>query len=254
MLEKIINTLIHPSRVVVYFADNMKKTFFFVFCFYLILVGFLALVAFNSTYYSITSANRIAYLLTTNDIKDVTLSDSKLTGEAFSIKKDDVYIGFLEDTHKSTDLSINFYENNVSIYYLEYHIGSYSYNDYDIKFNTTNIKNNILEDKINFRDFIYELISNLNTFLRIENFTTYVVKITAISFLIYSFVILYSYFINKTIDLNVRYNLGFFTLPIFYVVMFFSLSFNLSILEYLAYLLPFIYARMIYTRIYKIKK
>ena len=81
-------------------------------------------------------------------------------------------------------------------------------------------------------------------FLRINNIASNFGMICAYSVVIFLLGLLFSYFANPDIRMNVRVKLVLYTLPSFYVVMCCAFLYNLSWLQYVAFILPFIYSKI----------
>lgn len=256
MFHRIIDCMVHPSRIVLGFKDKIWKPIVIALGFFLVLLGIIIIITCNSDFFDRSISNQVTAVLVNSDTEfNVELSNHTLSGRSSKVETDDITIGFLSsDLKYNNGLVFDFKEDLVNVYYGRSSLGSYKYENFNGTFKVNNVINGVISDKANFQDLIYSSLDSLNSILRINNIGSSFGMICAYSVSIILLGLLFSYFVNPDIKMNVRIKLVLYTLPSFYFMMSFAFLFNLSWLQYVAFILPFIYSKIAFSHIVRVKK
>lgn len=256
MFERIVNSLVHPSKIALCFKDKVWQPISLVLGFFMLLLFVEGMIAINSTYFDRTLCNQVMSVVANiEDESNLIYKDNKLKGDPIKSENSDISIGFLVDDLKyNNGLMFNFFEDRVDVFYQRESIGSYSFSKFDGEFSIKNIQDGVVKDKVIFSDLIYSSLEYLNNSLRINTFISTLGILSLYTIGIFLLLILYSYFINPGIKMNVRWKLCCYNLPIFYVLLFFSEAFNFYYLQFVALLMPFIYCRITFRHIIRVGK
>ncbi len=256
MFQRIVDCIVHPSRIVLGFKDKIWKPIMVALGFLLALMGIITVITFNSDFFDRSITNQVVAVLSNSDTEfDVQLSNHTLSGSVSKVETDDITIGFLcSDLKYNNGFVFDFKEDLVNVYYGYSSLGSYKYENFNSSFSVSNVQRGVISDKIVFQDLVYASLNSLNTILRLNNIASSLGMIFSYTLVIVLLGLLFSYFVNPDIKMNVRIKLVIYTLPIFYIAMSFAFLFNLSWLQYLAFVLPFIYSKIAFSHIVRIKK
>lgn len=256
MFEKIVNSLVHPSRIVLSFRDRVWQPISVVLGFFILLLFVEGMIALNSTYFDRGLCNQVMTVVTTiEDESNLIYKDNKLSGNPVKIENSDISVGFLvEDLKYNNGLMFNFYEDKVDVFYQREAIGSFSYSEFDGEFSVKNIQDGVVADRVIFSDLIYASLEYLNNSLRLNTFMSTLGLLSLYTIGLLGLLILYSFLVNPGIKMNVRWKLCCYTLPIFYVLLFFSEAFNLYYLQFVALFMPFVYCKIAFNHIVRVRK
>ncbi len=256
MFNKIVNSLVHPSRIALCFRDKVWQPISIVLGFFIALIFVEGMIALNSTYFNRNLCNQVTTVVSSIDSNsNLIYKNNKLIGDSLKIEESDISIGFLVDDLKYNDgLMFNFHEDRVDVYYKKESIGSYNFSNFNGEFSIINIINGNIADKAVFSDLIYSSLEYLNNNLRMNSFISSFGILSLYTIGLFVLLILYSFLVNPGIKMDARWRLCAYTLPIFYVFLFFSEAFNLYYLQFVALLMPFIYCKMAFSHIIRIRK
>lgn len=256
MFHRIIDCIVHPSRIVLGFKDKVWKPIVVALGFLLVLMGIIVVITCNSDFFDRSISNKVIAVLINSDTEfNVELSNNKLSGKSSKAVTDNITVGFLSsDLEFNNGLLFDFKENSVNVYYGRSFLGGYNYENFNGSFNVESVINGAIADRADFSDLIYSSLDSFNSVLRINNIASNFGMICAYSVVIFLLGLLFSYFANPDIRMNVRVKLVLYTLPSFYVVMCCAFLYNLSWLQYVAFILPFIYSKIAFSHIIRIKK
>ena len=170
MFERIVNSLVHPSRIALCFKDKVWQPISLVLGFFMLLLFVEGMIAINSTYFDRTLCNQVMSVVANiEDESNLIYKDNKLTGDPIKSENSDISIGFLVDDLKyNNGLMFNFFEDRVDVFYQRESIGSYSFSKFDGEFSIKNIQDGVVKDKVIFSDLIYSSLEYLNNILNVN--------------------------------------------------------------------------------------
>ncbi len=260
-MQRLKNIICHPSRIGLYHKDSPLMIILYLFLFLSFMVGMLALKTFNTDYFDYSDAEYVISLVE-SDKKEITTKyeNGKLTGDMLTVKDEGIELYFLTGMtiNKITNsgMIVLLEEDNAKVYYKYSYMGTIEYKNLDsnMKFSINGIRSFNSDDIYNFRAFLYITFTSINTSYAKNVFITNIVRILEY-YLIFAILVLmvFSYFINPGIRLDVRAKLGIYDSLIYFIIMFLSFAFEAQFLQYVALIIPIIYCNVTFSHIIRVK-
>ena len=250
----------HPSRIGLFHKDHPLVILLFFLLFSSILLGTIALKVFNTNYFS---NGDIDYVQSTVVKYDSTLNieykDYKITGESVLIKKSPLELRILPTESKvdNNGLIMLLGTESAEIYYSYIKIGSVKYSDIpnNYSFTLAGVKSGDSASTYNFRCFMDYMFTKSNTGYAVNVFVNETLNVLFYYFIFAIIAILvYSFFANSQISFGIRAKLVIYDSLIYFVIMFFTIAFDISFLQYVAIFLPAIFCNLTFTHIIKVRK
>ena len=256
-MEKIINIICHPSLIVLYFKDQIYKIILFILPFFIIVASLFALYDFNQKYYEYDFVSSISDLVKNNDEEmDLVITDNKLEGSTYVIKNNDVCLIFMKDAVASTDYDIMliFKEDRVTYYYqaaVKYEITYEKIGVNNLSF--ADIQDGSFSAKLKLNNIIDQSLAQANRLVQVYIYFSDIINLFfyyAASILIAMIV---ATFVNPSIEFKYRFRICLYDSIIFFIIMIFSVMFNVTWLRYVALAVPAIYSIISFKRIVRVR-
>ena len=256
-MQKLINLICHPSRIVLYFNDKVYKIIIWLLGFLIALFGIIAGLTFTDKQYDAYFSQSVTDVIVSKDSSNIVFKDSKLSGNAYQIKGNGIYIYFSKSdfAHNDYGLVMNFKEEAVDIYYRFFGKKTINYKDMNIKdFTFDDVKHNNNQARIYFEDLIGQSVDSINkeaSFMAFfDNVTNVLIMYTALTLI----AVVFSLFINPQVQFRHRIRICLYDSIIYLVMMMFTLMFQIAWLQYVAMVLPIFYCNISFRSIIVIKK
>lgn len=261
-MQKFKNILCHPSRIGLYHKDSPLIVIVYLFLFLCFLIGILAIKTYNTDYFDYSDSNYIVSVICANkNESNIEYKDHKLTGNSFIIADTNFECYFLANTDiknvKNSGLIFIMNEDNMDIYYSYKLLKNIKYSDIstDYSFSIANVRANKTNDLYSIKGFYDYSFKNINNSYATGVFFSNILSILQYYFIFSVLVLaLYSYFINPAIQFGVRAKLVIYDSLIYFIVMFLSVVFEASFLQYVALIFPLIYCSMTFAHILRVKR
>lgn len=261
-MQRLKNVICHPSRIGLYHKDNISIVLLYLFLFIAFLLGFLAIKAYNTTYFDNTDMDYIITLVENNK-KEVNTEykDHKLSGESLVVSSSSLECYFLPtidiNSVKTSEFVIFLKEDGYSMYYGYRLLSSGKYADIeaDYSFTIANVRANDSKSVFSFKGLLDYVFTKSNS-----GYATHVFLVNMLQIFQYYFIFsvlvmaVYSYFINPGIAMGKRSKLVIYDSLIYFIVMFFTIAFEFQYLQYAAIILPFIYCSFTFSHIIRVRK
>ena len=257
-MQKFINLICHPSRIVLYFNDKVYKIIIWLLGFIIALFGIIAGLVFTTKQYDAYFSQSVTDVIISKDADfDIAYKDSKLSGSAYAIKANGIYIYFCKSdfAHNDYGLVMNFKEEQVDIYYRLFSKKTLYYKDLNIKdFTFNDVKHNQNQARIYFEDLIQISVDSINNEASImaffDNASNALIMLGALVLIS----VVFSLFINPHVQFRHRIRICIYDSIIYLVMMMFTLMFQIAWLQYVALVLPIFYCNISFRSIVVIKK
>lgn len=256
-MQRIINLICHPSRIVLYFNDKIYKIIICLLSFIMAICAILAGYSFTTKTYDYYFVQSVIDVINSKDEANIKFSDSKLTGNAYQIKANGIFIYYLKSdfAHNDYGLVMNFKEESVDIYYRFFPKKTLNYNDCLVNdFTFSDIKYNKNQARINFESLMIQALDLINNEASIMTFADYASNILIMYGVVLLIATVFSFFINPQIQFRHRIRISIYDSIIYFVIMIFALMFQISWLQYVAMVLPIFYCNISFRSIVVIKK
>lgn len=267
MLDRIIISLCHPSKIGYFFKDKLYKVILYAFGFFLLYVLVCGLTSYSTTYFSSDvvdgSVDSLVSFETSTVVYDISYEKStkKLSTtstKAIVMETSDVIYCFFTDSVVKTDENSKkivyiFNENNAYVYYSNTKVGEVSYTD------LTDVDSFTIKDVVSgdsqargaFKDMIITLAYNSKFGVSTVMFVSSM--LTGLAYYLIALIVIFgmSYFVNFTIATNVRTKLCLYDSLIFLVLLSFYIGFSQNWIFYIAIIAPVIFVNFTFTHIIK---
>ncbi len=257
-MKKFINIICHPSNIVFYFNDKVYQIILWVLGFFAVLIGIIALYSFKEKPYDANFGADVAYTIAVKEeTVNIEYKDSKLTGSAYAIKANDIYIYFCKSDFYKKDfgLVMNFKENSVDIYYHLFPKKTINYDTLKIgDFTFSDVKYNNGYARINFEELIMSAVESINTEAKVTTFLNSTLHAIIMFFVVVGVSLVFAFFVNPQIKFVHRLRICIYDSLIYVVIMSFALMVGASFLQYVALILPLIYCNISFRKIVVIKR
>ena len=265
MLERIKTSLCHPRYIGLFFKDKLYKILLLVLLFFVVFTAFLVTKTMLTDQFGDSEAvavQKVIQYSTDDNGKTPSFkmafdsSTHKFSGDKMTFTADSVVVAFLQDSDivDKDSISINIKESSYSLYYGYFLLGKGDFTDSSLKsFDVAKVQAGDIENCINFRAF---LVTLFDKYQYVE--AGIIAAQAAISSLVYyAFVIILclvsAYFLNPGIEFKIRIKLVLYdTLPYFYWYLI-AILLNVSWIQYVALLVPFIYTSITFAHIKRIR-
>lgn len=267
MLDRIIISLCHPSKIGHYFKDKLYKVILYAFGFFLLYVFVCGLTCYSTTYFSPSvideSVDNIVLLETSTISVNISYSKDtkKLTTTSTTsllVEFDDVLYYFFTDsiertTSNSDKIIYVFNEDTAYVYYSNTKVGEVKYEnltDVD-SFTLKSLVSGNIDAKLAFKDMIIALANSSTFGISTVMFLNYM--LTGLSYYLVALIVIFvmSYFVNMTIATNVRVKLCLYDSLIFLVLLSFYIGFSQTWIFYIAVIAPVIFVNSTFMHIIK---
>ncbi len=257
MLNRIKDSLCHPSRLGLYYKDSLLKIIITIIIFGLAFVGLSLVMMMNTDYFDSSSAKSVSSdLISDKNESTIVFKDNAIVGDSYTYTGDDYIISFLDDEFKPKDdfISISFKANSINVYYHTELISIISYDEIKIKdFSISELKNGSMADRLALESLIKIALDSMEYTYALEVFLENMAMVIGMYLVLAVVCVVMAYFINPEINMSYRIRLALYDTIIYFVIMIFSLMFSLYWLQYVALLLPLIYVKITFSHIVKVK-
>ena len=262
-MQRLIDILCHPRRLGIYNKDKMYIPFIYFLSFFLTFMGVVLIINFNTEYYDVNTSSNIIQII---DISNEDIYGEYVDGKFdFNNKKndistDDIIIYFnYKNVEKSfntvSKTIINFESDKVCIYYGLSMEASYKYDKYEIdNFSLTGVCEGNIDDIVSFKDLLNNIFFDFNSEYQISTILPLFFQYFMQFLMVFAFMLIFSFFVNPGIRFNVRLKLLIYDSLIYIFVMMLAVMIQISWLEYIAYVLPIIFAGITFSHIIRINK
>ena len=262
-MQRLIDILCHPRRLGIYNKDKTYIPLIYLLSFFLLFMGIVMIINFNTEYYSADTSSGIIHVI---DISNEDVYGEYIDNEFHfnnkrnEIKTDDMIIYF---NHNDVDTSINtisktiinFKSENVVIYYGLSQKVSYKYSSYDIDdFSLTGVCEGDIKDIVAFKDLLNNIFFDFNSKYQVSTIAPLFMQYIMQFLMVFVFALIFSFFVNPGIKFQVRFKLLIYDSIIYLFVMMLAVMIQISWLEYIAYALPIIFAGITFSHIIRISK
>ena len=262
-MQRLIDILCHPRRIGIYNKDKIYIPFIYFLSFFLLFMGLVMIINFNTEYYSVETSGNIIYVIdvSNEDIYgDYHDGSFNFNNKKNDITTDDMIIYF---NHNNVDTSINtinktiinFESEKVSIYYGLSQKVSYKYDRYEIDdFTLEGVCEGNIEDIVSFKDLLNNIFFEFNSKYQVSTIAPLFFQYFMQFLMVFAFALIFSFFVNPGIKFNVRLKLLIYDSLIYLFIMMLAVMFQISWLEYIGYALPIIFAGITFSHIIRINK
>lgn len=256
MLGRIVNCLCHPTKLGLYHKDKIFLPIIFVLVSFLLYIGMIAAIMFTTSPFETNMADSYIPQIVYDNNSNIEYKEGKLSGNEYIIKGNDINLYFMKSDFRpvQNEIAINFTSEKAIVYYGGYEISSYVYTESQANdFSFADIIAGDFTDRIYFVELLNGVLSTTDVFFNALRYVEYISQ-TIMYFVILIIVItVLSLFINPGIKMNVRIKLNLYATVCHFVVLMFTVIFNIAWLEYVSYLLPAIYSFCCFTHIIRVK-
>ncbi len=257
-MRRIIDCLCHPSRIGLYYKNKIGVIIAHVVVAMLVFVSVFSVSYINYDYFDHSFSRGITSLIRSseNDL-NIKYNDGRLTGTGFSVAAGEYEIYFLDSSFikESEVLKVYFQEEKAEVYFGFRCIATYEYKNSTAKdFSFAEVKDYNIYDTIQFEGIVTGVFDTINTRYVVLDALEVLIGILTTYFIVLGIITLYSLFINPMISFKVRIKLCLYCSIVYFLAMFFTVCFMASWIQYLAFILPFMYTKRAFRRIVKVKK
>lgn len=265
MLERIKTSLCHPKYIGLFFKDKYYKVIALI----LIFLAFFSTAIITKSLLTDQFGNgqalsvekAIQFSVDTNGKKpELELSfdskEQKFVGKMMSFNDNGVVVSFLknEDIKSQNKVSINLHEDYYVIYYGYYKLGTGKYDNKELKsFDVKGVQSGNIDDCIKFRSFLIIIFDTVQvpealviSFQAIISNLVYYVFVVVLC-------LLSAYFLNPAIEFKIRMKLVLYDSLSYFYWFVLALLFNVSWLQYVALIVPFLYTNITFAHIRRIR-
>ena len=256
MYKKIKNIICHPSVIGLYVLDKFSHVFLFFFFCFVIVTSLFAIKDLNTKMFTIDVSNKISSsILADSKLLDTEFKEKKLNGIKSVIEFDDAIIiindsAYINETRK---LVLVFSKSEANGYFDGFHLGKLVYSENELKeFSIKNIKdidNPSFQERINLEVFVNKLLENCEMNYRSLFFWHDFFNMILVCLFAFGLSYLTASFINKMIVPKIRLKLCLYDTVSYFVMVLFSILFDLDWVNYLGILVCFIYTIVTFSHI-----
>lgn len=265
MLARIKTSLCHPRYIGLFFKDKFHRIILFVLFFFMLFSAGIITKCMLTDQFGYEQANAMQTIIqysTDSDGKKPTLnikfdsSTKKITGDSMNFNSDSAYIGFMPEkiTRYQNKLTVYFTEDTYYIFYGYYELGKGNYNNSDLRsFDVSKVQTGDIENCSNFKAFLVNIFDN------VQNQEALVIAFQSIisNFVYYILVLilclLNAYFLNPSIQFNVRMKLVLYDSVSYFYWYIIALLIGVTWIEYIALIVPFIFTSITFSHIKRIR-
>ena len=257
-MQKLMNLICHPTRIVLYFNDKAYKIIIWLLSFIILVGTILASFAFTTKAYDVDFGESLAkYMASKETVPNLKYEDGKMSGSEYSIKSNGIYIYFIKNdfAHNDYGLVMNFKEEQVDIYYRYFGKKTVYYKDINTKnFTFEDVKKDQNLARIYFSEFIFQAVDKINLEASFLTFVDNMINVLSMLGAVILISVVFSFLINPQIQFRHRIRICAYDSIIYLVMMIFTLMFQISWLQYVALVLPLFYCNRSFRSIVVIKK
>ncbi len=265
MLKRIKTSLSHPKYVGLFFKDKFHNVILLIILFFAVFSASIFTKCMLTDQFGIDQAIAVEQMIqySTDSLGNkpsVTIiydaDNKKFNGESMLFSSEDANISFLPTNVNVSQnkLCVSFFEDNYVIYYGLYKLGSYSYDNTDLKsFNISNVQKGDTSDCINFRNFLIYSFDKVQyqqaTLISVQS----IISTLVYYFILIVFCLIAAYLINPAIEFKIRLKLVLYDSLSYFYWYFIALLLSITWIEYIALLVPVIFTNITFAHIRRIK-
>ncbi|HIT50204.1 MAG TPA: hypothetical protein IAD46_04170 [Candidatus Pelethenecus faecipullorum] len=257
MLDRIRNCICHPKWIGNYFKDKIRYIVAVTFLFLGVYVAVLALRIYTTEPFSEGSVKELTSAVIRGKESDVRYDDTthRLTGSYCVYEGDDFQLIFLpeQDVRATLGIQILFLETEVRVYYAGMKAQSYRYDQTVVSsFSLADIQKNQSEDIYQFKILLGGVLDSTHLFFQTMVFLERLGMELGYFVILLICMFVFTYFLNPSIEGKIRIKLVFYDAMIFFFVELLSVLFAMSWLQYVALILPIVYANITFRHIVRV--
>ena len=255
-----MDVMVHPSRIATYFKDKVYTVIIHLLVALSLCIGTIALLAFNQNYFTRSFADDFIPLVQqSNNVYDIEYKDDTMTGTRISIEYGNFVVYLSNNNYTKNDLGkyvLVFGQTGVSGYYNNKLQFTEKYSDFGVRysFELENVRNGSVDDQVVFADLLAEAFDNFENVYALNVFVNEIEMLLMTTAIAFAIMLFYSYLINPTIKAPVRLKLTVYDLLIFFFVYTMYEIIQISLLQYVAYVIPVLYTSITFRHIIRISR
>lgn len=260
MLNKIMDLVIHPKRIGLYYKDSYLKIFSYIFVLFLILASVTAVVIFNTEYLNHVHSKNISSAIIQMDDTDITYDSEAhiLSGSEISASFEDKVIYFFQDDiniKAEKKFIFNFKHDKVDIIYSGFKFSTIHYSDINTEdFNLSLVQNANDKEIVKLEEFLDVVFLKANKgYARLAYIDTIILDL-----IMYGIVVLVgilsAWLKRPDINSTVRFKLTLYSTSVYFIAMLFSLLYDAMWIQYVAMAIPIVYVTITFSRIVRVVK
>lgn len=260
MLNKIMDLVIHPKRIGLYYKDSFLKIFAYLFVLLGILIGTTAAVVYNTEYLHHAHSKDVSSSIIQMNKSDIEYDGDThtLSGSPMNASFDDKVIYFFADDKSikaEQKFIFNFKSDRVDIISSQMKFASIEYKDISVKgFKLSLVQDHNDNEIVKLEEFLDIVFYKANKGYRNITF----VDTALMDIMMYCIVVviglLAAWLRNPSINATIRFKLVLYSTSVYFIGMLFSLLYNAVWIQYVAMAIPIFYVNITFSRIVKVVK
>ncbi len=258
MIRRFMDVVIHPSKIGYYHKNNVIIPVLYLLAFMSAILGIIAGLTYTSTYFTTnTGDNIVDGMMKSTKTPEITYNEYKMEGTVYTITLSDYHASYLEENYNpnkySSIINMNFKAEECDVYFGTSKVKTIKYSDLkeNYTFDMRNIKGSNSTDRKDYVSFMNSFFYEIELDYKTDVYLSFLQRILFYFAISIAAAFVFSYFTNGELPLSKRIVLVLYDMVSYFIVMFFSIAFNISILQYVAIAVPVLYSELTFRHIRK---
>ncbi|MCR5113198.1 MAG: hypothetical protein K6A63_04610 [Acholeplasmatales bacterium] len=260
ILYRIMDVLVHPSRIAMYYKDKFYTVLIHLLVAVGLCVGTIAILAFNQNYFTRSFADDFVPIVQQQEESyDIVYENDTLTGTKQKFTYGNYILYMSNSKYKNDDAGkyvLVFDESKVTGYYNQDVVFTDNYSDFSLRYSFTleNVRAGNIDAQVAFVDMLAEAFDNFEDSYALNVFLNEIASLAMDAIIIIVIMLVYSYLINPTIKGPVRVKLIAYDIIIFFFAFSLYEIIGVSIISFIAFVMPIFYTGVTFRHIIRINR